>query len=256
MSMPARDALTFAWLRGERFSFVLPACVLLSFAVHAGTFFLFQVVYSERVTLAPPAPSIRLLDARRPDHQALWRLIESEDPAPAMSAQTAVPEQLLEFPYRASYSTVRTWPQTLPDAPAAVQFPTARDPIAIIRSANRVHRAPEISTAKIPTRLMFGGDLATRPLQRPLELSFKTRPPKPLAPARFLLGVNAGGEVAFSFLQSSSGDAAVDTAAAAHFPRLAFAPADSPVTWGHVVFLWGDDVYASEALLPEKKIVR
>src|SRR5688572_9413356 len=121
MSMPGRDALTFAWLRSERLSFVLPACVLLSFAVHAGTFFLFQVVYSERVTLAPPAPSIRLLDPRRPDHQALWRLIESEDPAPTMSAQTAVPEQLLEFPYRASYNTVRTWPQTLPEAPAAVQ---------------------------------------------------------------------------------------------------------------------------------------
>jgi hypothetical protein len=173
-----------------------------------------------------------------------------------MSAQTAVPEQLLEFPYRASYNTVRTWPQTLPEAPVAVQFPAARDPIAIVRSASPVRPAPEISTPQTPTRLQFGGDLATRRLQRPLELSFKTRPPAPLAPARFLLGVNARGEVAFSFLQSSSGNAAVDAAAAAHFPRLAFAPADSPVTWGHAVFLWGDDVYSSETPLLEKKAVR
>lgn len=237
------NALTFAWFRAEKFSFVLPGCLLLSLCAHAGTFFLFQVVYPERVTISPPAPSVTLLDSRRPEHQALWRLIEAEDPAPAMSAQTAAPEQLLEFPYRPSYSTVRTWPQTLPEAPAAVQFPSARDPIAIIRSANPAAPAPEVPPARIRTRVIFGGELGARALQRPVALSFKTVRPEPLAPARFLLGVNERGEVAFTFLQSSSGDPTVDAAAAAQLARLAFAPSHSPATWAHAVFLWGDDVY-------------
>ena len=255
ISFPGGSVLTFAWFRSDRFSFILPGFLLVSFIAHAATFFLFQIVYPERVTISPPAPSVTVLDARRPDHQALWRLIDAEDPAPTMAAQTAVPEQLLEFPYRPSYHTVRTWPQTLAEAPAALQYPTPRDPIEIVRSANPPPPAPEPPAVRVQSRVIFGGDLTGRALQRPLQLSFKTNPAGPLAPARFLLGVNDRGEVAFTFLQSSSGDPTVDAAAAAQLARLAFAPNASPATWGHAVFVWGDDVYGA-AELPEKKSPR
>lgn len=240
-------AMTFAWANPKGWAAAMPGFLLLSVVSHAATFFLFQIVYSDRVTIAPPVPTVSLLDPRRPDHQALLRLIEAEDPAPVAAVQALVPRQLLDVPYRPSYATVRTFPQTLPEPEVAAQFPPPRDPFAIIRSAAP---APAESAPPLPpsaTRVAFSGALADRAVVRTAPIAFQTRAATSLFPARFLIGVTDRGEVRFVFLQSSCGDLAADDEAAAHLARVSFSPGENPMTWGHAVFQWGDDVYAPGA---------
>ena len=238
-------ATIFAWENARRWPVVLPGFILLSLVAHAGTFFLFQIAYPERVTIAPPVPTVSLLDPRRPDHQALLRLIESEDPAPVAAAQAVVPRHLLEVPYRPSYATVRTLPQTLPEPVVPAQFPPPRDPLVMIRGAVPAPPVSAPASAPIATRLAFSGVLGQRSLTRDEPIKFRTLTAAPLASASFLVGVTDAGEVRFVFLQSSSGDPAMDEAAATHLNRLSFSKVEIPIAWGHATFAWGDDVYAA-----------
>ena len=236
-------AMIFAWENPRRWAVAVPGFLLLSLVAHAATFFLFQIVYPDRVTIAPPVPTVSLLDPRRPDHQALLRLIEAEDPAPVAAVQAVVPRQLLEVLYRPSFATVRTFPQTLPEPAMPAQFPPPRDPLAIIRSAAPAPAESAPASTLSATRLAFSGALADRSLTRTAPIAFKTRTAAPLEAARFLIGVTDRGEVRFVFLQNSCSDPATDDAAAAHLARVSFSPGDSPITWGRAEFAWGDDVY-------------
>jgi hypothetical protein len=237
---------TFAWEIPRRLAVVLPGFLVLSLLAHAATFFLFQIVYTGRVTIPAPPPSVSLLDPARPEHQALLRLIEAEDPAPVASVQAVVPPALLDVPYVPSYATVSTLPKTLAEPPANVQFPPPRDPITIIRSAASAGPPSAPTLAASTTRLSFSGELATRSLVRTPPIAFKTLAPPPLQPAGFLVGVTDRGEVRFVFLQSTSGDPVADEFAAGHLTQLSFAPAEPAITWAHATFAWGDDVYPPE----------
>ena len=239
-------AMTFAWETPRKLAVVLPGFLVLSLLAHAATFFLFQIVYPEHVTIAAPPPTVSLLDPQRPDHQALLRLIEAEDPAPVTAAQAVIPPALLDVRYRPSYETVRTFPQTLAEPSVVVQFPPPRDPLTIIRSAAPAAPGPAPARAPGVTRLAFSGDLAARALVRNPPVAFQTHRAAPLESARFLIGVTDRGEVRFVFLQSSCGDPATDEAAAAHLAQLSFSPGDAPITWAHAAFTWGDDVYAAK----------
>lgn len=239
--------LTFAWDAPRKWSGVLPGFIALSLAAHALTFFLFQIEYPARVTISAPAPSVSLLDPQRAEHQALLRLIEAEDPAPAATAQSTVPPHLLEVPYRPSYAAPRTLPQMIPEPPPAVQFPPARDPLAVIRSGSPAPAPPAPHFMPTATRLLASEALAGRSLVRPFIVSLQTPATEPLLPARFLIGVTAKGEVRFSFLQTSSGDPRADAAAATALDRATFAPADAPMAWSHVTVTWGDDIYRAPA---------
>jgi hypothetical protein len=236
----------------RRWTGVLPGFIAVSLAAHALTFFLFQIEYPAHVTISAPAPSVSLLDPQRADHQALLRLIEAEDPAPAAIAQSTVPPHLLEVPYRPSYSTVRTLPQTLPEPSAAVQFPPARDPLAVIRSASPAPPEPVRPVPPSQTRLLLGEGLAGRALARPFAITLEKPAAEPLTPARFLLGVTPKGHVRFCFLQSSSGDANADAAAASALDRATFTAADAPMTWSQVTVVWGDDIYRDANAPPQK----
>jgi hypothetical protein len=237
---------TFAWEIPRKLAVVLPGFLVLSLLAHAATFFLFQIIYTGRVTIAAPPPSVSLLDPTRPEHQALLRLIEAEDPAPVASVQAVVPPALLELPYVPSYATVSTLPKMLAEPPITVQFPPPRDPIAIIRSAASAGPEPALKLPASTTRLSFSGALERRSLVRTPQIAFKTHAPQPLQPAGFLVGVTDRGEVRFVFLQSTSGDAVADEFAATHLTRLSFAPTEAAITWAHATFAWGDDVYPPE----------
>jgi len=239
--------LTFAWDRPRTWSGVLPGFIAISLGAHALTFFLFQIEYPARVTISAAAPSVTLLNPQRLEHRALLRLIEAEDPAPVAAAQSTVPAHLLEVPYRPSYATVRTRPMTLPDPPAAVQFPPARDPIAVIRSASPTPPAPTSAPAQSATRLLPGESLASRSPVRAFAITLPKPATEPLVPARFLIGVTDKGKVRFTFLQSSSGDRHADHVAAAALERTTFTPDEAPITWGQVSVVWGDDIYRKSA---------
>lgn len=243
--------LTFAWDPPRKWIGILPAFIAISLVAHALTFFLFQIEYPARVTISAAAPSVTLLNPQRAEHQALWRLIEAEDPAPVATAQSTVPAHLLEVPYRPSYATVRTRPLTLPETSPAVQFPPARDPIAVIRSASPKPPASASPPARSATRLLLGESLTTRSLVTPFLIALPKPATEPLTPAGFLIGVSDKGTVRFSFLQTSSGDRRADTAASAALERITFARDNAPMAWASVTVVWGDDVYRPVSLLPK-----
>src|SRR5579871_6950726 len=120
--------LTFSTPNDSGFPFVLFLCVLGSLLAHAATFFLFQVVYPQRVTIPQPAPRVSLLTPSSPENVALLRWIEAEDPALVASDHADAPPGLAEVRYRPSFARPRTAPLGAPEEqPHAVRYPPARD---------------------------------------------------------------------------------------------------------------------------------
>jgi hypothetical protein len=112
-------------------------------------------VYPPQASIKPPHPSLSVIDLRRPDHQALLRWIDAEDPAPAAAGSSNITDRLLNVTYQPSYATMRTSPLAVPETPPTVLFPPARDPLAIIRSVEtKPAPLPPPDVAKL-TRVVF-----------------------------------------------------------------------------------------------------
>jgi hypothetical protein len=243
-------SLTFGWDQVRRIPLVLGAFILISLALHSAAFFLLQVVYPPQASIKPPHPSFSILDPRRPDHQALLRWIDAEDPAPSGAGGSNIAERLLDIPYRPSFTAMRTQPLALPESVQPVLFPPARDALAIIRS---VEAKPEAWSAPPPThssRVVFSGELAQRVPERALPFAVNTRVAKPVDVPEFIVGVTDRGEIRYIFPQRSSADpnampevAKLDEEAAEQLSRLKLNPAESPLTWGRARIEWGAEIY-------------
>ena len=240
---PPAQALTFDWPRREGFPFQLFGCVAASLFAHAATFFLFQVADPLGTSLPRSAPQVSVLTPSSPEATALLHWIDAQDPALVATANSVTPPGLFDIPYRPSYATP---PAALGpvERPVAVAFPPARDPLAIIMSADaKPPTPPKISTPQ-PTTVIFSSALAARaPVPLP-QAGWKTRSKEPLEPSRHLIGVTDRGEVRFVFPQETSGNLALDDLAAAYLQTLVFAPGDAPITWATATVDWGDDAYA------------
>jgi hypothetical protein len=236
--------MTFHWDLVRRIPTVLPGFILISLLVHAAAFFLFQVVYPPQETMAAPPPEITVLDPQRPDHQALLRWIDAEDPTPVVVSGNSITDRLLHVAYVPSYSTLRTPPLTLPNEPERMQYPPARDPLAIIRSVEPRPTPLRTPVAGEPTRMIFAGELGRRPVAALPSLVLSTKSTTELQPARFLVGVDARGAVQYVMPQSSSGNTAVDSEAADYLSKLKLAPGEQPISWGTVTVQWGPEAYA------------
>lgn len=241
---PDAPELIFEWQRPARFRWKFFGLILLSAAVHIGTFFLFQIIYPPRVSVPPPAPEISLLLPTTPENRALLRRIEAEDPALIASTPGVTPPNLFPQKYLASYETVRTQPRTVADEAAVTRYPSPKDPLAIIRSISQTGSFAMVAPPPVPTRIGFSATLAARAPSTPTAWSFSSRAANPLEPAAFLIGVTDRGEVRYVFQQRSSGEPALDAQAAAQLPKIDFRPAEAPITWGVATVTWGDDAYA------------
>jgi len=246
---PPATPLIFDWPRPKRFSVTFLAFVVVSLLAHAATFFVFQVVYPQRVTISQQPPRVSLLTPSTPENIALLHWIEAEDPALAGGGATADPPGLADIRYQPSFAVPRAAPLNLPaERPEPVRFPAAKDPLSLIAGASaRTGGMPATSRSR-PTSVSFYGPLASRPLS-PLKetpaLSFPSPSAESLQPARFLVGVSGQGEVCCVFLQESCGDPAFDSLATIHIEKLRFAADESPVTWGFALVSWGDDAYGA-----------
>lgn len=245
-SAPSDDKLTFPWKKPRGMFLVLPGFLALSLIAHAATFFLFQVVYPQRVSIPRPAPQVSLLLPSVPEHRSILRRIEAEDPALIATTAGAEPDGLLEVPYRPSFAAIRTAPRAIAEATPASFFPPARPPLAIIRSAAPPPAAQALLHKPQPTTLSIAGPLKARFPANPPTLALREKSTTPLEPAEFLIGVTERGEVRYTFLQKSSGAAAIDDEAATHLRALTFLHGDSPIAWGFVSFAWGDDAHESK----------
>jgi hypothetical protein len=238
--------LIFDWPRPDRFSFMFLGFIVISLFAHGATFFLFQVVYPQRVTISQQPPRVSLLTPSTPENIALLHWIEAEDPALAGGEATADPPGLGEIRYQPSYAIPPAAPLNLPaDRPEPVRFPSARDPLSLIDAAAARPAEPRPASPSHATSVSFYGSLASRPLKDRPAFSFSSPSNVPLRPSRFLIGVSDRGEVRYVFLQGSSGDPAFDSLATTRLQQLSFAGNESPIAWGFALFDWGDDAYGA-----------
>jgi len=251
MKAPASPVdLTFSTPNDSGFPFILFVCVLGSLLAHAATFFLFQVVYPERVTIPQPAPQVSLLTPSSPENIALLRWIEAEDPALIANDHPVAPPGLADVRYRPSFATPRTAPLGAPAEPShGVRFPRAKDKLSPVDSPAPIPEQPTPGVAE-KTSIGFSGALTGRAKPQNPSIVFAYQARAPVEPTTVLLGVNAQGEVRFSLLQNSSGDPGLDELALAYLRGIAFTPATAPMAWGFATISWGADAYLTAQKTP------
>lgn len=238
---------TFHWPKAEGSSWVLAGFIFISLFLHSAAFFLFHAT----VPIRPPAPKtalpVQLITRLGPDgapseeNTALLEWIAAADPALVARVPDAQPPDLLKITYTPSFKEMRTAPLGVPEAPQTVQFPSARDPLALIMDKGPAVTPAAAPLVTQPTRLQFSATLAPRAPK--VNYSPAVRAPKAVEPTSVLVGVNAEGDVQFAYPQQpSSGFPALDSDALACTRELHFAAApDAPVAWGFITFVWGDD---------------
>jgi hypothetical protein len=235
--------LVFGWSHSRGTFSWLPLFLLLSGLAHAGTFFIFRVVYPEHATLPAPSLKVAVLSADNPAHAPLLRWIDAEDPAQTATAFPLPPPQLQRTEYAPSYGQIRTPARQLGEKAEPFEEISIRPPLALIRSGNPRPALDSRGKTSAPTRLRFSAELARLPLKESPRF-IPVRCEAAVEPARFLVGVNARGEVRHVFAQKSCGDPQLDLQAMEHLKSLSFGAPDAELLWGEATFYWGDDLYA------------
>jgi len=248
-SAPQAD-LTFATAEDSGFPYVLFFCVFGSLVAHTATFFLFQVVYPQRVTIPQPAPHVSLLTPSSPENIALLRRIEAEDPALVANDKPTAPPGLVAAHYQPSYTSPRTAPLGPPvERTQGVRFPPAEDRLTPIDSVKTAPAANPALPAK-NTSITFAGGLAGRTLANNPGISLNYHASEAAEATTLLIGVSAEGKVLYSLVQHPSGDPALDEQAIEHLRNVTFERASASVAWGFATFSWGGDAYAPASKTP------
>jgi hypothetical protein len=248
--------LLFHWERPGRGKWTIAGFIFGSLILHAIGFYVFQIVYPPAVALLPPPGRVSLIAPTTDEGRLLLRWLEAEDPALASTTQPAAEAKVLVLPtiqHAPSYLGRQPALKDLPPAPAAVRIPSAHPPAPVEKAANPIPTA--IKT--IPTVIRFSPELDSLiPPQTP-ELKFIASGVESPEPARFRIAVNEMGEVRYCFLQSSSGDVALDDQARKYltrtrFPALRRSPpaTAAPLVWGVATIEWGNDITPSPAANP------
>ena len=253
--MNTANELVFGWERPGRGKWTLSGFILASLGLHAFGFYLFQIVYPPAVSLLPPPGRVSLIAPNSDEGRQLLRWIEAEDPALPSTTLPPPDAKALALPtiqHAPSYLGRQPALKDLPAPPPALRIPSAHPPAPVEKPA-----APaQFTTKSIATVIRLSPELDSLiPPQTP-ELKFNSSGRESPEPARFLIAVNEKGEVRHCFLQTSSGDAALDEQArkylaAARFPAIPNSPASSPsLIWGTAILEWGNDITTSASPAP------
>jgi outer membrane biosynthesis protein TonB len=244
----AMSDLVFAWDKPGRGKWTLTGFLLGSLALHAFGFYLFQIVYPPAVALLPPPGRVSLIAPDTDEGRQLLRWLEAEDPALASTTQPAPDAKALVLPtiqHAPSYLARQSALKDLPPAPPALRIPSAHPPSPVEKPS----AASQFTTKPVPTVIRFSPELDSLITPQTPELKFNASSRESPEPARFLVAVNEKGEVRHCFLQSSSGDAALDDQARKYLALTRFlAIRNSPTSnvpsliWGTATLEWGNDL--------------
>lgn len=244
--------LVFRWPERTA-SLLLPVLFVLSVAVHAFAFFVFQVVYPPAVASAPPPAQVTLLTGATPEGAALLRWVQAQDPATAARIQEITPAGLEEIVYTPSYAAVHTLPLEVEPPAEPIAFPAAH---SLLDYSESKEAAPTPSRRTVSSTLSFSEILRARDASSEAPLSVTPKPSLNLRPTSFLVGIGDRGEVRYCFLldpsggDPSSGDHDIDKQAEALLRQHNFAHSEAPLEWGFATFTWGAEAYAPQASQP------
>jgi hypothetical protein len=246
--MNAENELVFGWERPGRGKWTLSGFLLGSLAVHAFGFYLFQIVYPPAVALLPPPGRVSLIAPNSDENRQLLRWIEAEDPALASTTLPPPDAKALVMPtiqHAPSYLGRQAALKDLPPAPPALRIPSAHPPAPVEKPASPM----QLVTKPIATAIRFSRELDSLISPQTAELKFNSSTREAPDTAIFLVAVSDKGDVRHCFLQTSSGDAALDEQArkylaAARFPAIRNSPASTmpSLIWGTATLEWGNDI--------------
>lgn len=242
----------FTWADREGSSWWLAVFIFVSFLLHSAAFFLFQGKDPVPPRAVRTAPMVQILTAsadpaqRNPEADALLQWIATHDPALMAKAQTVEPVGLLGVTYRPSFRIVRTPPLGAPPELPTIQVPSARDPLALIRSLSPSEKITPVAVAPQATEVRVSDALLSRAKDRPV-FAPRERTTATVQPTVVLAGVNGDGEARFAFVQQACGDNVLDADALAFVRALHFSKGGDAVQWGTITIAWGDDIIAPPA---------
>ena len=246
--MNGANDLVFGWDKPGGGKWTLGGFILASLVAHAFGFYLFQIVYPPAVALLPPPGRISLISPNTDEGRQLLGWIEAEDPALASTTLTPPDAKALSLPtiqHAPSYLGRQPALKDLPPPPPALRIPSARPPAPIEKPTS----ATPLITKPVPTVIEFSSELESLIAAQTPELKFNASSREAPQASRFRVAVNETGDLRYCFLETSSGDAALDEQArkylaASRFPAVRNSPAAavSPLIWGTATIEWGNDV--------------
>lgn len=221
--------LVFRWPERSS-SLLLPAFFLLAVVVHAAAFYLFAVVYPPTAAIAPPPAHITLLTPSTAENRALLSWLDHQAPRPAV-----IPG---EPPVAATYTPSYTRGELLPQPPLSPEGASLPWPSGIAIAPPQAAPPPPLRPG-IATTLRVSAGLRARAAALPARVSLAPAQESRL-PTVYLAAVNAEGELAHLFLESGSGDPALDEAAGRYLRTLSLPKAPgAPLLWGTFTLVWG-----------------
>ena len=246
--MNGANDLVFGWEKPGGGKWTLGGFLLLSLVAHAFGFYLFQIVYPPAVALLPPPGRVSLIAPDSDEGRQLLRWIEAEDPALASTTLPPPDAKALVLPtiqHAPSYLGRQPVLKDLPPPLPVLRIPSAHPPAPVEKPVS----ATPLITKTVPTVIRFSSELESLTAAQTPELKFNASSRDAPEAARFLIAVNDRGDVRYCFLQTSSGDAALDAQARKYLSSSRFAAVRNsaaagigPLIWGTATIEWGNDV--------------
>ena len=242
---PHEFAPVFDWTPPRNRNVSLISFIAGSTILHALCFYVFQIIYPPTVALLPPPARVNVITAATEEGRLLLRWIEAEDPALSSTTQRPPDAPAVDLPkpvhvpsYVNRQPALKEPPPYQPDL--RVPSPQPPGPVPMSRPS------PAGTPAVVATMLTFADDLGAPELP---PLHFTTSSKEPPQAARFRIAIGERGDVRHCFVESSSGDAALDGQARSfvlqtRFPSAATRAqsAKDGLHWTTAIVEWGNDV--------------
>src|SRR4051812_3158062 len=165
-SSPA-DELIFGWEKPGRGKWTLGGFLLVSLALHAFGFYLFQILYPPAVALLPPPGRVSLIAPNSDEGLLLLRWLDAEDPALASTTQPPSNGKSLAMPtiqHAPSYLGRQPPLIEVTRAPSELRVPSSHPPAPVERAAPRPQSPAKIA----PTVVRFSAEFdKLGPVQSP-----------------------------------------------------------------------------------------
>lgn len=245
----AEGPLIFNWDFPRRRNLAIAGFFLLSLAVHAACFYIFQIVYPPAVGLLPPPARLNLITPDSEEGRTLLRWVEADDPALASATQRPIEPKAFVLPklqhvpsYIASEPALKQPPPLVADLRLPSAQPPGPVPIPRPRSVQNI--------ALLPARITFSREIENlgQPALPPLKFAASTN--EAAQALAFRIAVGSGGEILYAFPVNSSTDPALDEQARSHLALCRFPPrlatSDQALVWGTATIEWGNDVARPE----------
>ena len=212
------------------------------------------IIYPPTVALLPPPARVNVITPATEEGRLLLRWIEAEDPALSSTTQRPPDAAVVDLPKPAHIPSYVNRQPALKEPPPYqpdLRVPSPQPPGPVPMSRPSPAAAPGV----VATTLGFAGELGAAELPR---LQFTTSSKEPPQAARFRIAISERGDVRHCFVESSSGDAALDEQARdyilqARFPAVATRQSQlaNGLLWTTATVEWGNDMTTSPASAPK-----